>query len=161
MSYFSEIKMAEYSIKGSQKQNRARKLILRLPAAREYLTQSCPDQNDDLGPEHLIRFAVQQRRHIRHKAGYSSPVVHKGYEPISMHNTYRRILARHPFPLLQGPLIPGIDTVLYSVKTSSENVNYPASDIMTAKTIFSHDKKQACGRWVRMLARKGTYLETR
>ena len=139
--------MVEFSIKGSDVQDRTRKFVLKLPAAREYLTLSCADQNDDLGPEHLIRHAVQQRRHIRHKAGYSSPVVHKGYEPISMHNTHRRILAKHPFPFFQGPLIPGIDSVLYSVKTSSENVDCPDSDILTAKTIFSHDQKQECGRW--------------
>ena len=140
--------MAEFTIKGSHTQNREKKFDLRLPAAREYLTVGPADKNDALGPEHLIHHAVQQRRHIRHKAGYSSPVVYKRYEPISMHNTYRRILARHPFPLLQGPLIPGIDSVLYAVKTSSENASNEDADILTAKTIFSHDKNQECGRWL-------------
>ena len=136
--------MVEFTIKGSHIQNREKKFDLRLPAAREYLTVGPADKNDALGPEHLIHHAVQQRRHIRHKAGYSSPVVYKRYEPISMHNTYRRILARHPFPLLQGPLIPGIDSVLYAVKTSSENAGNQDSDILTAKTIFSHEKNQEC-----------------
>ena len=139
--------MTEVTIKGSHMQDREKKFDLKLPAAREYLTMGCIDQNDDLGPEHLVKHAVQQRRHIRHKAGYSSPVVYKRYEPVSMKNTFKRILARHPFPLLQGPLVPGIDSVLYAVKTSSENVSDPDSDILTAKTIFSHDKNQECGRW--------------
>ena len=80
--------MAEFTIKGSHTQNREKKFDLRLPAAREYLTVGPADKNDALGPEHLIHHAVQQRRHIRHKAGYSSPVVYKRYDPISMHNTY-------------------------------------------------------------------------
>ena len=138
--------MTEVTIKGSHMQDREKKFDLKLPAAREYLNMGCIDQNDDLGPEHLVKHAVQQRRHIRHKAGYSSPVVYKRYEPVSMKNTFKRILARHPFPLLQGPLVPGIDSVLYAVKTSSENVSDPDSDILTAKTIFSHDKNQECGR---------------
>ena len=105
--------MIEFSsIKGSHKEDKGRKFELKLPTAREYLTMGCIDPNDDLGPDRLIKYAVQQRRHIRHKGGYSSPVVHKGYEPVSMHNTYKRILARHPFPLFQGPLVPGIDSYI-------------------------------------------------
>lgn len=139
--------MAGFSIKGSHIQDRERKFFMRLPAAREYLTMGCTDQNDELGPENLIRYAVRQKRHIRHKGGYTSPVVYKRCEPVSMHNTYRRILKRYPFPLLQGPLIPGIDTVLYATATSSGVISKPDSDILTAKTIFCHDKSQECGNW--------------
>ena len=67
--------MTEVTIKGSHMQDREKKFDLKLLAAREYHTMGCIDQNDDLGPEHLVKHAVQQRRHIRHKAGYSSPVV--------------------------------------------------------------------------------------
>ena len=122
---FSEnLTMGDFLIKGCHTQNSN-------GASREYKIV-----NYDLQDSHkLIKQAVMSRKEINHKRGQSRPVVHKGYEPISMSNSIHKILASHPFPYLQGPLIVQLDSSLTD------------SDILNAKTIFRHAESQKCGKW--------------
>ena len=145
--------MEDFFIQGCRIENQG-KHELKLPAARKYKIITPRGEADILEPAKLIRHAVQMRKQSRHKRGLSSPVVIRGYEPVDMYNSYDKILARHPFPFFQGPLIVELDKSLNMVKKGRENVNRRTditdisdSEIQAAKTIFVHSTSQECGKW--------------
>ena len=143
--------MEDFKIQGYHVEMRGRQLELKLPSARDHIFTNVEKEEDNLSPAKLIKQAVEMRKSWKWKRSYNKAVVHKGYEPVVMQNSFKKILARHPFPLLQGPLILQLDLQLYRTKQTTERgggrENYGESEILNAKTKFSHDDEQDCGKW--------------
>ena len=113
------------------------KLKLMLPKARQPIMLTYDEDNVD--PKHyrtLINKAVRQRRHVNFKRAHNEAILYFRREPYfkDVHNELHKILAKHKYPLLQGPLVPQLD-IAYD------------SDIEYNKLTFQHDEAQSCMHW--------------
>ena len=95
----------------------------------------------------FLQKTVQNRRHLFLKRLQNPPIVELriDQDPVYMSNTLHKILARHPFPFYQGPLIIELEKSIRSLWTE-----IPDSVALNAKTQFSHDESQACWKWTPM-----------
>ena len=143
--------MADFFLNGYHFQNSKRKYKLKLPSARTHQIVPFQSESNNLKPGKLIKEAVRMRRQINHKYGCTNPYG-LAVDGDMLHNSLQKILARHPFPLFQGPLIPPLDLKLYEVKmgregNKRESEKRESEIVMEAKTIFNHNEKQKCGKW--------------
>ena len=127
-------------VKGCHFQDRQRKYELQLPSAREYKILTVKNADEILPQSKLIREAVKVRSQTLRKRCHNSPVLfQRNGNAINVRASLHQILAKHPFPLLQGPLIFHLDSSAYIIQTEKE--------MLVAKTIFSHSESQECGEW--------------
>ena len=131
--------MADFSIRGQHSEDGSKILKLKLPTARKYKIVTIENSNEILQPSLLIKHAVRMRQQTFLKRGWSQAVIYRGYKEVKLHSSLLQILSKHPFPLQQGPSIPQLDCAPFSNQTETE--------MLIAKTIFSHSESQECGEW--------------
>ena len=92
-------------------------------------------------PEQLILKAVKRRKGVisPYEKAHIKPSAIINGEILKLPKTLQQILAVHPFPLSQGPVILHLDTRTEDKKTPAQ--------VLTAKTVFTHCETQACGQW--------------
>ena len=120
----------------------SKKLQLILPAGKHYKICGVKNGEADLKTEALLDKAANRRKS---EAFHMPPVVNQEELP----RTLQYILSRYPYPVSQGPVVFPLDFYtadkwkyqLRPAPTRSE------SDVLTAKTLFSHDASQTCYEW--------------
>ena len=132
--------MDDFLVRGCHFLDRSKILALKLPPARDYKIVTVKNTDEILQPLKLIREAVRMRKRTFLKRGWSPPVIYQGYDSVYLHGSLHQILAKHPFPLRQGPFIPQLACTIYSNQTENQ--------MLTEKTIFSHCESQECGEWI-------------
>ena len=120
----------------------SKKLQLILPKGKHYKIHGVKNGEPDLKTEALLDKAANRRKS---EAFHMPPVVGREELP----RTLQHILSRYPYPFSQGPVVfpLGFYTAekwkyeLRPAPTRSE------SDVLNAKTLFSHDASQTCYDW--------------
>ena len=124
-----------------------KKLQLILPAGKHYKIHGVKNGEADLKTEALLDKAANRRKSL---AFHITPVVWiDGHGQDDMPRTLQHILSRYPYPVGQGPVVFPLD--FYTAEKRKYELR-PAptrseSDVLTAKTLFSHDTSQICYEW--------------
>ena len=111
-------------------------IYLELPLARrqKLFTYMEEDEHAEKNYRSLILKAVRYGKLVNTKRKQNFPLIYRGYDEVDLKNTLRKILSRHPFPYLQGPLIMERDCSFHP-------------DIFNAKTRFFHINEQPGSEW--------------
>ena len=111
------------------------KFYLTLPSARTY-TRMEVSYDVPKDPKYLVQTAVSKRR-ISSNLIQNEPEVQSSFGAVSFKSAFQRILAKHPYPFYQGPLIFELEKL--------QEVNN-CEQILSTST-FSHSEQQSCFMW--------------
>ena len=133
--------MEKFLVTGLSSSSSSQKLQLILPKGKHFEFHGIKNGEADLKTEALLDIAAKRRKS---KASHLPPRVFG-----DLPRTLQHILSRYPYPLSQGPVVFPLDLYttdkykyeLRPAQTRSE------SDVLTAKTLFSHDVSQPCYEW--------------
>ena len=109
---------------------------LSLPKAKHYephIVKKCEEQ---VYPLDIINQAVIRKKY---EPLHIKPLVLKDEQYLELPLTLHQILARHPYPLVQGPALLAPDYFNQGRKSVSE--------VLTETTVFSHEDTQDCYEW--------------
>ena len=112
-------------------------LSLNLPQSKRFLHVAVKNSETETFPEALISKAVERKKH---ETTHVRPSVWVDGKSIHLPRTLQHLLASHPFPLNQGPVVIPLDT--------NTETKISVTEVMQAKTVFSHRDTQPCARWV-------------
>ena len=117
-----------------------RQMRLTLPNSKHYNVIAVRDSEKELLEKSLVEKAVDISDTLHH----TRPFVNVGE---FLPRTLQTILLKHSYPLSQGPVILPVDcftTECYEKSPRFKSI----SDILTLKTVFSHDQSQGCVEWL-------------
>ena len=128
--------METFLLRGYDIESQEKKFEMQLPLSRKLVIVHYQEDEVEMKRRNfLLRHAVKMRNNVHSKRTNNSTLLeNRNYDLIDCNNEFRQILARHPFPFLQGPLIPQLD-------------NSFNQDILNFKTTFLHSDSQGCGTW--------------
>ena len=113
------------------------KLQLSLPTAKQYAVIAVKNGEDELKVQYLLEDACNRKK---------SETFHIWTIPSELPRTLQFILSIYPYPLSQGPVVLPNDcftTENYEKQPISKSI----TEVLNAKTVFSHDVSQACYEW--------------
>ena len=114
-----------------------------LPNAKHYAVHAVKNGEDVLNEKNLLERACSRKKsEVFHMLPYVS-LIREGQLP----RTLQHILSKSKYPLSQGPaLLPNdcFTTERYEYEPPAPK---SASEVLTSKTVFSHDVSQACYEW--------------
>ena len=117
-----------------------KKVHLTLPSAKHYEVYAVKNGEDVLRVENLLEDACKRKTsEMHHIEPY---VMGLGYLSKTLHH----ILSRSQYPLSQGPVLLPNDCFSTANKHESEPEK-SVTEVLTTKTVFSHDVSQACHEW--------------
>ena len=115
---------------------RSRNFQLSLPIAKHYephIVKKCEEQ---LHPLDIILQAVKRKKY---ETLHIKPIVLKDKQFLELPLTLQQILAKHPYPLVQGPALLAPD---FRNKESKS-----VSEVLARTTVFGHESFQDCYEW--------------
>ena len=107
--------------------DRGHKFPIRMPHAKEFVLNTVENSEEQLLVITRDKF---QPFHIR-------PCLYRNGKVLECPKTLQHVLQSHPYPLSQGLDIPSLDCL----------VEDKEGEIMKDRTLFRHDKTQACLEW--------------
>ena len=128
-------------IEGSNSDNI--KFDLVIPKAKHFQIQAVFRGEKQLQVPHVINDAVQSK----HKPwGFSTYdhikpfIIEESGSRLDLPKSLQHIIAKHPLPLSQGPVLLPLDTDTEDRLTISE--------VLSMRTCFKHNESQPCSEWV-------------
>ena len=129
--------MEKFLVTGHLKaKERSRNFQLSLPIAKHYephIVKKCEEQ---LHPLDIILQAVKRKKY---ETLHIKPIVLKDKQFLELPLTLQQILAKHPYPLVQGPALLAPD---FRNKESKS-----VSEVLARTTVFGHESSQDCYEW--------------
>ena len=120
-----------------------KKVQLILPNAKHYALHAVKKGEDVLREETLLEGACSRKTsEVYHISPYVFSLIGEGQVP----RTLQHILSKNRYPLSQGPVLLPNDC-FSTEKYESEPIPKLVTEVLTSKTVFSHDVSQACYEW--------------
>jgi hypothetical protein len=123
---------------------------LNLPNAKHYEVHAAKNGEDVLHMETLLEGACRRKTsEVHHTSPYVMSLAllvgngQAGHVP----RTLQHILSKHQYPLSQGPVLLPIDCFSTEDKYESDPIPKSVTEVLTTKTVFSHNVSQACYEW--------------
>ena len=132
--------MEKFAIKGSNSDKF--EFHLALPKAKHFQIQAVFKGEKQLQVQHVINDAVKSKHKTYGSCtyGHIKPFIRQEDGSwLDLPKSLQHILAKHPLPLSQGPVLLPLDT-------DTED-NLTTSDVLRLRTCFSHDDSQPCSEW--------------
>ena len=130
--------MEKFQVTGHSKATESescRQFRLSLPIAKQFEPHIVKKGEDQLYPLDIITMAVNRKNY---EPLHVKPLVFKNEKLLQLPLTLQHILAKHPYPLAQGPALLAPDY---------QDERKPVSDLLTERTVFSHEDCQDCYEW--------------
>jgi hypothetical protein len=135
--------MEKFILRGypNEESKRGAPLYLKIPRAKTFSEIGVKDCEAKTFPEKLILYAVNRRKRPMspYEETHIKPFASVNGEVLKLPKTLQQLLAAHPFPISQGPVVLPLDTRAEDKKTMAQ--------ILQSKTVFTHCETQSCGRW--------------
>ena len=123
-----------------------KKVHLNLPNAKHYEVHAAKNGEDVLHMETLLEGACRRKTsEVHHTWPYVMSLallIGNGQVP----RTLQHILSKNQYPLSQGPVLLPNDC-FSTEKYESEPISKSVTEVLTTKTVFSHNVSQACYEW--------------
>ena len=120
-----------------------KKVQLILPNAKHYAVHAVKNGEDVLNVENLLERACSIKiSEVFHILPYVS-LIREGQLPRSL----QHILTKSRYPLSQGPVLLPNDCLTTERYEYEPPAPKSVSEVLTSKTVFSHDVSQACYEW--------------
>ena len=127
-----------------------KKVHLNLPNAKHFEVHAAKNGEDVLHMETLLEGACRRKTsEVHHTSPYVMSLAllvgngQAGHVP----RTLQHILSKHQYPLSQGPVLLPNDCFSTEEKYESEPIPKSVTEVLTTKTVFSHNVSQACYEW--------------
>ena len=148
--------MEKFILRGytNKEGNRGASFCLNLPKVKKFFRVVVQNCEAETFPEKLVLRAVNRRKGpiSPYEKAHLKPSAIVNGEFLELPKTLQQILAVHPFPISQGPVVLPLDTRTEDKKTVTE--------VLQAKTIFSHCETQTCGRWTPKVLGTAAWTDT-
>ena len=142
MEKYLVVQNAKFVVTGVDVANN-RKFQLILPRGKHFAMHAVKSGENDDHFEDLLKIAV-----IRMKSGafHMNPYCEINDEFVFLPRTLQQIMLKHPYPLSQGPVMLPIDCIATD-DYEQHPIPKSISEVLSAKTVFSHDESQGCYEW--------------
>ena len=121
-----------------------KKIQLILPNAKHYALHAVKKGEDVLREETLLEGACSRKTsEVYHISPYVFSLIGEGQVP----RTLQHILSKNRYPLSQGPAVLLPNDCFSTEKYESEPIPKSVTQVLTSKTVFSHDVSQAFYEW--------------
>ena len=126
--------MAKFVVLGKSKANE-RTVQLSLPIAKHHEPHVVKKSEEQVYPLDIIDQAVNRKKF---EPTHIKPLVLKEKKYLELPLTLQQILDKHPYPLVQGPVLlaPNFQTEPEERKSASE--------VLIERTVFNHNESQDC-----------------
>ena len=118
----------------------SRKLQLTLPRGKHFQVQAVKNGENETSVKELLNIAVNK---VAYDTYHSDPFGYIKGERMELPRTLQEIFSKNPFPISQGPVMLPIDclaTDCFGQRTTPKSM----SDVLTSRTVFSHNENQSC-----------------
>ena len=135
--------MEKFTISGKKFSSPYHQSQIMIPTAKKFETIAVKNAESKIYPDELIIEAVKRRKLFDREKDHQchiEPMLYIDKNFVKLPKTLQYLLAPHPFPLSQGPLILPLDLEIYPSATVDQ--------ILASKTVFAHSGDQSCGLWV-------------
>ena len=128
--------MEKFILRGYSKEKDKAAYSLNLPPAKTFTKPAAKASSEVLFTENLIANLVKRKKY---ETTHTSPFFAIDGKVEDLREMLQQLLASHPFPVSQGPINIPLDM--------NTEIKESVTEVLTAKTVFSHSYDQACGRW--------------
>ena len=136
--------MEKFILSGIQFSPPCHQIQITIPSAKKYETVAVKNAETTIFPHELVIEAVKRRKmfdkHREKGQCHVEPKLFIDDHFVNLPKTLQHLLAPHPFPLSQGPVILPLEL---EVDPSAS-----LDQLLASKTMFSHPRDQSCGLWV-------------
>ena len=120
-----------------------RKFQLILPRGKHFAMHAVKSGEIDMHVEDFLNRAVVR---TKAEAFHIDPYGRVNDEFVYLPRTLQQIMSKHPYPLSQGPVMLPIDC-LATLNYEQHPVPKSITEVLSSKTVFSHDENQSCFEW--------------